>query len=342
MKAQFDFDAENIDGVTTAVSIKSDAHPANSWRHTVGMFPDSASAFDALSQEKLGHREVLWVRFSQEDTDFDYEQINQRFTYYSCRTQNAEAAAMINKYVKGEDYPVVVIEGFPRFMDQYKTVDGLSDEETEAHMWAFRSEVYLCASRATCFLYLICNCEQTPEIVRIQEELNQMMAKVSHPEKEEGGTQTWSFDIRHTAITRKLTDFEDFADTPHPSKTETMAVPPFFRHLPGNLPAVVTDATAIVSSVPVVAPQAAAHAQGSLTEAATAPPIIAPVAPEKITVRRLAKLLGDDNQLKIMVELKSKLGVVTRDQLIDLKDAEEVCARRNFDLHSLLADDPIA
>jgi hypothetical protein len=47
----------------------------------------------------MGYREVLWVRFSDEDPDFDYEKLRQ-FTYHNCRSYDAQKIS--DKYVKGQ------------------------------------------------------------------------------------------------------------------------------------------------------------------------------------------------------------------------------------------------
>ena len=84
-------------GQSARLSIKNDAHPANSWRHTVARFGDVASAAALLRREKLARDEVLWVRFSAEDPSFDYEALQHAFTYHNCRTE--EAADLNDKYI---------------------------------------------------------------------------------------------------------------------------------------------------------------------------------------------------------------------------------------------------
>ena len=72
-----------------SVSMKSDLHPANSWSHVVDSFPDANTAYQYLKREKLDHEEVLWVRFSNEDPNFNYEQLNKSFTYHNFRTHDS-------------------------------------------------------------------------------------------------------------------------------------------------------------------------------------------------------------------------------------------------------------
>jgi hypothetical protein len=204
LKDCFGFKVAKLAGQPARLSIKNDAHPANSWRHTVARFGDAASAAALLRREKLAREEVLWVRFSAEDPSFDYEALQQAFTYHNCRTE--EAADLNDKYIKGQDYPVVVIEGFPRFMDQF------DQSEKEDEMWAFRRELYLCASRATCFLFFICNVTASEEIDRIDEELDALVSQVSTPWESGGGgngTREWSFLLKETGISRTMAEFAD-------------------------------------------------------------------------------------------------------------------------------------
>lgn len=129
-------------------------------------------------------------------------------TYHNCRSSDAHKLS--DKYVKGKEYPVVVIEGFPGFMDRFEP--GENGQSNEEKMWSFRREVYLCASRATCFLYFVFNPRvETPELVRVKEELNALVSAIAVPDNwETGGTKRWSFFLRETGEKRKL---EVFAET---------------------------------------------------------------------------------------------------------------------------------
>jgi len=214
LKDCFGFDVTSLAGNGLSLSIMSDAHPANSWCHTVATFPNAETAYTALARERMGPREVLWVRFSEEDPDFDYEKLRD-FTYHNCRTFDAHKLS--DKYVKGQEYPVVVIEGFPGFMDRFEP--GEDGQNTEDKLWSFRREIYLCASRATCFLYFVCNPRvETPELIRVKEELNALVSALSLPEEwDTGGTKKWGFFLRETSEKRTL---EVFADTQVAETTE--------------------------------------------------------------------------------------------------------------------------
>lgn len=221
MREQFGFETTVGAELALEVVMRSDAHPANSWCHTVATFPDVAAAYAALAKEKMGHKEVLWVRFSEEDQDFDYEQLIQRFTYHNCRSRDAHK--ITDKYIKGQDYPIVVIEGFPGFMDRFEANGGESAEAVETRMWAFRRELYLCASRATAFLYFVCNVEETPEVLRIRNELRRLVAATATPEnRSSGGIKSWKFMIRRTDQTRSLDVFADtVSETAQAGKSES-------------------------------------------------------------------------------------------------------------------------
>ena len=204
LATSFGFDVHRFTRKVPTLTMKNDAHPANSWSHVVAAMPDVATAALTLRREKLGREDVLWVRFSEEDPDFDYENLHRDFTYHNCRSR--EAHKLSDKYIKGQDFPVVVIEGFPSFMDRY------GNEEEESKMWQFRRELYLCASRATSFLYLVCDVKETEEIVRIRAELARMLEAVGSPHGNAGdtGSKPWTFRI---AAADDVRSHEVFLDT---------------------------------------------------------------------------------------------------------------------------------
>ena len=211
LETNFGFDVKELPDGDLEISMKTDAHPANSWSHTVATFPDAETAFQSLESDRMGHEEVLWVRFCEEDRDFDYERLR-RFTYHNCRNHDSDLIS--DKYVKGQEYPVVVIEGFPGFMDRYEDSDeGKADE---GKMWKFRREVYLCASRATCFLYIVCKPRQlTRENQRIVAELATLVDSLSVPaEAVRGGTRVWSLRINQTSTPRTVDEIDDIISLP--------------------------------------------------------------------------------------------------------------------------------
>ena len=203
LKESFGFDVLMTNSNGRTLHVKNDAHPANCWAHSVAEFPTAEVAAEALRAERLSRDEVLWVRFSEEDSDFDYESLHHEFTYHNFRSK--EASDLCDKYVKGQDFPVVVIEGFPGFMDLF---DEKKDEEK---MWQFRRELYLCASRATSFLFFVCNVKETPEVGRIRTELTRLLLAAGRPRgtAEDTGSRSWAFTITPPTVYRKLEDFPD-------------------------------------------------------------------------------------------------------------------------------------
>jgi len=245
-----------------ALSLLNDAHPANSWSHTVASFPSATAAYLCLSQTKLGHKDVLWVRFSGENHDFDYEKLS-AFTYHNFRTEEAEN--LTDKYIKGQDFPVVVIEGFPSFMDRYQSGDGSpgSAELHEKKMWKFRRELYLCASRATCFLYFICTNSGTPESDNIRRELAKLTSVLGRPETDDGqGGRTWRVTLdkvpdlerrklavfTDASLTNPQTQEESFAPPLH--STETATAPLSEAPDPPKSPSVTPAPAPVVTQVP--------------------------------------------------------------------------------------------
>ncbi len=64
-----------------------------------------------LHRENLKRNEVLWIRFGQEDPAFDYELLG-ALTYHPI--VDDESVDLLNKYVKGQEFSLVVVEGLPR------------------------------------------------------------------------------------------------------------------------------------------------------------------------------------------------------------------------------------
>ena len=60
-------------------------------------------------------------------------------------------------------------------------------------MWERRKELYICASRATAFLFFILpqNCSVAP---KLRKEIEELVSQLSSPHNEEGFSRTWRFD----------------------------------------------------------------------------------------------------------------------------------------------------
>jgi hypothetical protein len=327
LDGQFGFLADRLAGSQSPLTVRmlSDAHPANSWCHTVETFPDVTTAYEALAKENLGFKEVLWVRFASEDPDFDYEKVNQHFTYHVCGTE--DGSRISDKYIKGQDYPVVVVEGFPEVMDRYESEDGKAGGSLEAAMWAFRREVYLCASRATAFLYFVCNGPKTPEAQRIQNELQEIVKAVAMPRTEDtaGGTKCWMFQIKPTRTSRSLSAYLDAVDASPFAQVQQDKVP-----IDAGAPVVAAVEPGVEMVELAMAAQSPAPVVAS--SGASAPIDSRPVLrlPEVVTPRILAGLLGDP-PVRLLRDLLVNYHLrLERDTPFPRETAAEVCEARGF------------
>jgi len=303
----FGFEVKRLPGQGHKLSIMSDAHPANSWCHNVVMFPSAAELYDALESEQLSGSDVLWVRFSEEDPDFDYEKLS-RFTYHNCRT--FEAQEISDKYVKGQEFAVVVIEGFPSFVDKFDESGAPSSEEEK--MWAFRREIYLCASRATCFLYFLSSPRrETAENVRFRDELKAVIDSVAAPELQQGGgTRKWSIFVTPPSFERKLDVFEDSnlaEDQPE------VAVVVAHVDQPRDVPVVDDQVETVITHDPVVKSRRAI----SLTV--------------PLTVKELAEALGV-KPFQIAKDLMSLDVFAGVNQMVNAEQAKQVAANYDVEL----------
>lgn len=176
-----------------------DAHPGNHWHHCVSNFPDADTAQSWLAQYHLEHDDVLWVRFNNEDPDFDYEQL-QHYQYHNLHT--SESVNIIDKYIKGQEFPVVIIEGVG---------DDFNNFDDEERMFAHRRELYLCASRATVFLFFIYSGAQGGA-EPVSQELEALRKKLALPIEESKSSQRWGFQFNIHDKAIPLSQFEDLVD----------------------------------------------------------------------------------------------------------------------------------
>jgi hypothetical protein len=226
LKDEFGFDVRQY-GVerdqTVELASWNDSHPGNYWSFTVSSFASCAEVFSQLASEGFGKNEVLWVRFSPEDESFDYEKLA-RFTYHNCF--NDESSELVDKYVKGQEFPVVVVEGFPRELETSQWQEG-SETEAEKQMWKARRELYLCCSRSTCFLHFI-HADSDEESKRgPAAEIAELVRQLSHPENRYAVTRrTWQFSFRSTGIVRSVPVFtnEDKRDATPPPDLKTVVI----------------------------------------------------------------------------------------------------------------------
>lgn len=336
----FGFDVTTLPRNGHTCSMMGDAHPANSWCHTVATFPNAESAYLALDRERMGYDDVLWVRFSEEDPEFNYEKLR-AFTYHNCRSHDAHK--LCDKYVKGQEYAIVVIEGFPSFMDRYET--GEDGAVTEPKMWSFRREVYLCASRATCFLYFVFNPRNTsPEITRMRHEISTMVSTVSMPSNRQGGgSKRWSFVIRETPDKRNLEVFNDVATvnvegeaTFKEAGRDIVVVPHSIEEIaskdqsPVKLPDKVTEKTLTVS-------EAKAAVEGLKTPSPVKSHSLIRLA-QPIIVKDLASALNL-KPFQLIADLMEINIFASISQRLDLQCVEKLCSRHGVTFEELNASD---
>lgn len=179
------------------LSMRNDAHPANAWAHCVELFSQPEGALARLRPFRFRPQDVLWIRFSGEDEHFDYEQLS-CFTYHNLNCH--ESVDLADKYIKGQDFPIVVIEGISDDMNRW------GSPEAEEQMWRRRRELYICASRATAFLFLVARGSDA------WQEFEEIVRQLSAPARGADGFQRlWSFDLMQPADgdRRRLDVFTD-------------------------------------------------------------------------------------------------------------------------------------
>jgi len=203
LKESFGFKVDRRDvkaGLGCSFSVVEDAHPANQWNHCVADFPDAATAQSWLDQYKLNAEDVLWVRFTKEDPDFDYEQFG-RYQYHNLNC--VESSELIDKYIKGQEFSVVVIEGVgSRF----------NDLKNPKEMYLHRRELYLCASRATVFFFFIHNPNVMDEAeIAARTEIHGLLGDLARP-KSGNATKFWGVDFKVDNGSISLSEFEDIVE----------------------------------------------------------------------------------------------------------------------------------
>lgn len=202
-------------GESLSLSNINDSHPGNHWSYTISRF---ISPEDALRQvEFFRKQDVLWVRFGEEDQFFDYEQLS-NFIYHPL--QGGGAAGLIDKYIKGQEFPVVIIEGLPSaaFIDPEPNF-GPEPAADEMLMWQARRELYLCASRANVFLLFVLKTGSAGET-----EIENMLSQLRTPTEED--RRLWRLLFRDGQPTRRpgVIDRFDEDASPQPEEAPTSGV----------------------------------------------------------------------------------------------------------------------
>jgi hypothetical protein len=183
------------------LSMRNEAHPANSWSDCVSVFPSCQAALARLHPCRFEQKDVLWVRFCDEDEHFNYEELS-GFTYHNLNS--GESIDLTDKYVKGQDFPIVVIEGFSENMNKWDS------PEEEQIMWQRRKELYICASRATAFLFLIPRTGSDVAVgmdTEVQELVRQLSARSQAQDR------AWRFIISPATERKRMDVFTDAQET---------------------------------------------------------------------------------------------------------------------------------
>jgi len=202
------------DDDSISLTMRNDCHPGNNWNQTVSFFKSCSMALRHLAQFFFEKKDVLWVSFQKLDSDFDYTEIQGKFTYVDLRN---DADDEIDKYIKGQEFGIVIIEGLPSDMNPQDLPNieeswGDKTSKSECEMWKSRRNIYVVCSRASAFLYFIADIDRASSDANIQE-LKNLIEQVSLPlrGKNESG-QTWTFRITKSNITRKPPVFRDIDD----------------------------------------------------------------------------------------------------------------------------------
>jgi len=184
----FGFDVKKYGEPAIVLSMKNDSHPGNSWSNCVDLFSSPDAAYSKLNGGGFKPKDVLWVRFTDENEHFDYEKLSE-FTYHNLNCE--ESNLLVDKYIKGQDFPIVVVEGLSDRMSNFE------NEEAEEIMWKCRKELYICTSRATAFLFLVLPngmAHRSPE----GKEFKKIVKDLSTPLKDEKGfARNWQFAVSY-------------------------------------------------------------------------------------------------------------------------------------------------
>ena len=154
----------------------------------------------------------MWVTFSFCDRDFDYQEVKSDFTHLDL-TNPINNQWIIDTSIKGQEFSIVVIEGVgPEF----------NNFDNEEAMLRHRRELYLCASRATVFLFFVHNKNklQAEGQKQIKNELQALRRELSRPTRTSDATQFWG--VKFDANAENILDFKQYEDLVDPvEKTET-------------------------------------------------------------------------------------------------------------------------
>lgn len=162
------------------------------------LFDSARNLRNILKLERVSKDQALWLRFDGQTSDIEDRHLAQEFDYH--RVSPLHPGQFVDQNIKGLEFPVVVMEGFPTDFDNW--------QEPEKMMLA-RRLYYICATRATGFLYFVLppdgpHPEPRAELERI---LRQFETSSRHG-SEAGETWCMEFDWRPEEVVA-IGDYEE-------------------------------------------------------------------------------------------------------------------------------------
>lgn len=244
--------------------LKNDSHPANYWSFTVARYTDWLVAYRWIEEWELNSQQVLWVRFSHTDLFLD-QQVLDRVQLRDLDVNNPDQ--VIDTHIKGREFPVVVIEGLP--------AEGV-DESNLTSMLAWRRRLYLCASRATCFLFFVYPQSDGSQVSSAwNDELRALLRCCSTPfNRNEGSSKFWRFRFE---FPEKLLRPDAFLELEPAVEVNIPVTAAPVVAAPISSPRV-TETVAPQSVIPFVAPAARASTAQIPPAVSRQNPIVTPVA----------------------------------------------------------------
>lgn len=150
------------------LAMRNDSHPANVWQGTISKMFSAKQVLHLLETQSSGHENVLWLRFAAEQGAPENLTLQGRFNFHNIGAE--QAADFIARNIQGLEFPIVVIEGLPPHFNN------LQDPH---RMLNARRQFYLCASRASGFLYLV-----PPHGPVVSEEITGLLRQLQAPVRE--------------------------------------------------------------------------------------------------------------------------------------------------------------
>lgn len=196
------------EGGVAEVKCSFDSHPGNHWRNLVIPFESGNPSLEWLKIQGFRRDDVLWVRFSPPDHEFDYDFISEKFTYHALCS--SDSTKIIDSYIKGREFPVVVIEGVPEDFD-FEDWGKVSDASKQS-LWVARRQMYLCSSRARAFLLFV---RSKGERECVWNEITDICSSVSAPSNsDDASSKCWKikFDIPEAASCERLADYHELIE----------------------------------------------------------------------------------------------------------------------------------